>query len=166
MIEISDFQLASATDRLGFYTAGFDLVQAGGTASTDTESAASLSVTLVSANSSATVSLGSAGSVVILRSGTFTDITDVITQMGSAGTHYLKVGTAMSAGAGDDLLVAWTDTAGDTYVTLLNGLSAMAGGSIFGNVQGTIEYDHLFKLNNVDIGSYSGAAFTDKFFTI
>lgn len=164
VIEISNFQLASATDRLGFYTPGFQLAL-NGTASTGTETGGSMNVTLISASPSttATPTFGSAGTVVILRSGTFTDISDVITQLKDGGTYELNASTAMAGDEGYDLMVAWTDTAGDTYVTLLNGMSAVAGEALFSASQ-SVEYDHIFKLNGVDIGTYSGSAFTDKFF--
>ncbi|MRD55522.1 hypothetical protein GH816_03070 [Betaproteobacteria bacterium LSUCC0115] len=166
-VSIYNFDLASATDQLVFTTAGFDiglLASAATAVAALQDGGAATGVVLVSGDNASVTTPGvlSGGTqIVILRSGTYDSVTDMLSAISSAGPMTLAVGTAVTAGL--DVIVAWADQNGDTHVTLVNTTAAGVGAlfSAVGLISAANTND-LAILYGVNISTYT-SSFADKF---
>ena len=106
----------------------------------------------------------SATSVIVLRSGTFTDVLDMLSGIASAGTYAVTV-SGEGVTAGQDIVVAWADTNGDTHVTLVNSVVAASSTALFSTVAAAqaVDTDDLAVLYGVNIATFSGSSFTSLF---
>jgi hypothetical protein len=159
-VSIYNFDLTSATDKIYLSTAAFDLGLSTAATAADIGSGA---LTVMSTAGAFTMT--SATQVIVLRSGTFTDVLDMLSGIASAGTYAITV-SGEGVTAGQDIVVAWADTNGDTHVTLLNSVVAASATALFSTVAiaQAVDTDDLAVLYGVNIATFSGSSFTNLFF--
>jgi hypothetical protein len=157
-VSIYNFDLTSGTDKIYLSTAAFDLGLSTSATSTDIGSGA------LSVMATAGAFRMSATSVIVLRSGTFSDTLDMLSALASAGTYAVTVGGA-GVTAGQDIVVAWADTNGDTHVTLVNAVVAESATPMFSTVAQAqaADTDDLAVLYGVNIATFSGSSFASLF---
>jgi hypothetical protein len=154
---IYNFDLTSATDVIGFASAGFQLGMASAYLADNT-----IDVLLVSGGSALAIGAATAGTdVVIIRTSTFTDTLDMLSAIASAGNLTLTISTAVTAGL--DLIIAWMDSNSNTNITLVN-TTAAGQGALFSSRAIAVgqDYETLAILYGVNIASFT-SSFTDKF---
>jgi len=157
-VSIYNFDLTSATDKIYLSTAAFDLgLSTAATAGDITAGALSVMATAGAFTMTAT-------SVIVLRSGTFTDVLDMLSGIASAGTYAITVGS-VGVTAGQDIVVAWADTNGDTHITLVNSVNSVSSTALFSTVAAAkaADTDDLAVLYGVNIATFSGSSFTSLF---
>jgi hypothetical protein len=154
-VSITNFQLASATDRIYVGTAGVDL--GFGSAAIDNASGVISTVSVLTGSTSATTG------VLVLRSGTFADAADLASGL-AAGRFAVSAGsTTAGVTAGNDFVVLWADTNGDTHLSLVTTqVSAGAGDRVFSAITSANVVDLAF-LDDVNVATFSGTSYTDKF---
>jgi len=158
-ISIYNFQLTSGTDKIYLATAAFDLGLNTSAAAGDITGG----VLSVMATAGA-FTMASTDSVIVLRSGTFTDVLDMLSGIASAGTYAITV-SGEGVTAGQDIIVAWADTNGDTHITLVNTVVAASAAVLFSTVAQAqaVDTDDLAVLYGVNIATFSGSSFTNLF---
>jgi len=159
-VSIYNFDLTSATDKIYLSTAAFDLGLSTAATAADIGSGA-LSVM----STAGAFTMTSAQQVIVLRSGTFTDTLDMLSGLASAGTYAVTV-SGEGVTAGQDIVVAWADTNGDTHVTLINAVVAASATALFSTVAIAkgVDTDDLAVLYGVNIATFSGSSFTSLFY--
>jgi len=157
-VSIYNFDLTSATDKIYLSTAAFDLGLS--TAAT----AGDIAAGALSVMATAGAFTMTATSVIVLRSGTFTDVLDMLSGIASAGTYAITVGS-VGVTAGQDIVVAWADTNGDTHITLVNSVVSVSSTALFSTVAAAkaVDTDDLAVLYGVNIATFSGSSFTSLF---
>jgi len=158
-VSIYNFDLTSSTDKIYLSTAAFDLGL--NTAATAGDIAAGALTVMATAGA---FTMTSATQVIVLRSGTFTDVLDMLSGIASAGTYAITV-SGEGVTAGQDIVVAWADTNGDTHVTLVNSVVAASSTALFSTVAvaQAVDTDDLAVLYGVNIATFSGSSFTSLF---
>jgi len=158
-ISIYNFDLTSATDKIYLSTASFNLSLQTAAAAGDVASGA-----LTVMATAGAMALTSATDVIILRSGTFTDTLDMLSALSSAGTYAVTV-SGGDVTAGQELVVAWADTNGDTHITLINTVGTLSSTALFSTVAvaQAVDTDDLAVLYGVNIATFSGSSFTNLF---
>jgi hypothetical protein len=153
---IQRFQLASGTDRLGFGTAGFDLGQS---AEIDSLNVANgfLNATGITGASAA----GAANQVFVLQSGTFASLTDLASAL-SSGRFAITAGANTTAGA--EFVVVWADTNGDSHVSMVTTQASAAAAERLFSAVGAANIVDMALLDDVNVATFSGTSYTDKFF--
>jgi hypothetical protein len=158
-VSIYNFDLTTATDKIYLSTAAFDLGL--NTAATAGDIAAGALTVMATAGA---FTLASSTAVIVLRSGTFTDVLAMLSGIASAGTYAVTVG-GEGVTAGQEIVIAWADTNGDTHITLANVGVSLTGSALFGSVASAqaIDTDDLAVLYGVNIATFSGSSFTTLF---
>jgi len=158
-VSIYNFDLTSSTDKIYLSTASFNLGLNTAAAASDI---AGGNLTVMATAGAFTMT--SATSVIVLRSGTFTDVLDMLSGIASAGTYAVTV-SGEGVTAGQDIIVAWADTNGDTHVTLVNSVVAASSTALFSTVAiaQAVDTDDLAVLYGVNIATFSGSSFTSLF---
>jgi len=158
-ISIYNFDLTTATDKIYLSTAAFDLGL--NTAAT----AGDIAGGVLSVNATAgAFTMASSTQVIVLRSGTFVDVLDMLSGIASAGTYAITV-SGEGVTAGQDIVIAWADKNGDTHVTLVNSVIAASNTALFSTVAvaQAVDTDDLAVLYGVNIATFSGSSFTNLF---
>jgi hypothetical protein len=158
-VSIYNFDLTTSTDKIYLSTAAFDLGL--NTAATAADIAAGALTVMATAGA---FTMTSATQVVVLRSGTFGSVLDMLSGIASAGTYAITV-SGEGVTAGQDIIVAWADTNGDTHITLVNSVVAASATALFSTVAAAqaVDTDDLAVLYGVNIATFSGSSFTNLF---
>jgi hypothetical protein len=158
-VSIYNFDLTTATDKIYLSTAAFDL----GLSTAATAADIDAGVLTVMATAGA-FTMTSSMEVIVLRSGSFTDVLDMLSAIASAGTYAVTV-SGEGVTAGQDIIIAWADTNGDTHITLANVGVAASASALFGSVGSAqaVDTDDLAVLYGVNIATFSGSSFASLF---